>query len=271
MDGAVAATIHPTAIVDASVVVEAGATIGPYCVVEADVSIGAGSVLEAHVALGRGARIGAGVRMSPFASVGGPPQDLSYRDEPTHVEVGDRTVIREHVTIHRGTARGVGVTRVGTDCYLMAGAHVAHDCQLGNGVIVSNNVLMGGHTVIGDFVTIGGAAAIRQRLRIGTLAFVSGIAGLAKDVIPFGYVIGYRGRLDGLNLVGLKRRGVERVQIHRLLKTYRRLFSDEGTFQERLDQVAATAEGDPLVGEILAFIEAGKGRPLLTPFEQDDI
>ncbi len=263
--------IHPTAVVDAGATIEAGAVVGPFCVVGEGARIAAGAVLESHVSVTGETAIGEGTRIGAFTAVGGPPQDLSYRGEPTRVEIGRRVTIRENVSVHRGTARGRGVTTVGDGCYLMAGSHVAHDCALGAGVIVSNNVMMGGHTTIGDNVIIGGGAAIRQRLRIGANAFVSGISGLAKDVIPYGYVIGYRGRLDGLNLVGLKRSGVPREEIRALMACYRELFAEEGTFQERFGKVMANAGDSERVAEVVRFILDGGSRPLLTPREQDDL
>lgn len=265
------AAVHPSAVVAAGARLADDVEIGPFCVVGEGVAIAEGTRVGPHVVLDGDTRVGPACRIGPFAAIGGAPQDFSYAGEPTRVEIGAAVTIRENVTIHRGTARGRGTTTVGEGCYLMAGSHVAHDCVLGRGVTVSNNVMMGGHTVIGDHVTIGGGAAIRQRLRIGAHAFVSGISGLAKDVIPFGYVIGYRGRLDGLNLVGLKRRGFAKEDIRYLQACYRRLFAREGTFAERFEAVAAEAGERPLVSDVVAFVREGASRPLLTPYEQDDV
>ena len=262
--------IHATAIVGAGAEIGRDVTIGPYAIVDGGVRLGDGVVLGPHVVVSGRTSIGARSRVHPFAAIGGPPQDLSYNDEPNGVAVGAGCVIREHVTVHAGTARGRGVTEIGDGCLLMTASHVGHDCRLGHGVIVSNNVMLGGHTTVGDHVNIGGAAAIRQRLRIGDHAFISGIAGVSKDVLPFGYVIGYRGRLDGLNLIGLKRSGFSRAEIQALAECYRTLFGEENTFQDRLERLkAATHAGGP-VARVIAFIEAGPGRPLLTPFEQRD-
>ncbi len=164
----------------------------------------------------------------PFCTVGLAPQDMKYKGEPTRCEIGARTLVREHCTIHRGTATGAGVTRVGTDCMLMAVAHVAHDCQIGNHVIVANNAVMGGHVSIGDHAVIGGAAAIHQFVRIGRAAMIGGVSGVEGDVIPFGSVIGNRARLAGLNVIGLKRRGFDKAQIQSLHIAFRDLFSKRG-------------------------------------------
>lgn len=264
------ADIHPSAVVGAGAELGEGVRIGPYAVVGDDVRLGDGVTLDAHVVISGSVAIGPRTRLSPFAAIGGPPQDLGYRGEPNGVRIGADCMIREHATIHAGTAAGRSVTVVGDGCFLMVASHVAHDCVLGDGVILSNNVMLGGHTTIGDRVNVGGAAAIRQRLRIGAYAFISGIAGVSKDVLPFGYVIGYRGRLDGLNLVGLKRSGFSRADIQALTRCYKTLFSDSGTFQERLAEVRATLGENPAVDRVLTFIEEGGARPLLTPYEQRD-
>lgn len=264
------AGVHPTAIVGSGAELGHSVSIGPYCVIGDGVRIADDVVLDPHVVIAGNTAIGARTRIAPFAAIGGPPQDLSYRGEPNGVLIGADTVVREHVTIHAGTSRGRGMTEIGDRCLLMAASHVGHDCKLGNGVIVSNNVMLGGHTVLGDHVNIGGGAAIRQRLRIGRLAFISGISGVSKDVLPFGYVIGYRGRLDGINLVGLKRSGFPRERIRALQACFRILFAEEDTFRDRLARLRTDPGDDPAVAEVLAFIESGGGRPLLTPFEQRD-
>ena len=186
------------------------------------------------------------------------PQDLKYRGEPTRCDIGARTQVREHCSIHRGTATGRGVTSVGADCLLMAVAHVAHDCSLGDHVIVANNVVMGGHVSIGDHAVIGGSAAIHQFVRIGRAAMIGGVSGVEGDVIPFGSVIGNRARLAGLNVVGLKRRGFEKAAIMSLRGAFKILFKDEGVFARRLTETRAAYGHDPLVAEVLAFIDGEK-------------
>jgi UDP-N-acetylglucosamine acyltransferase len=255
--------IHPTAIVASGAMIGEDARIGPWCHVGADVVIEDGVELVSHVVVDGHTRVGAGARLFPFTTVGMAPQDLKYRGEPTACEVGARTQVREHVTIHRGTVTGTGITRVGADCLLMAVAHVAHDCQLGDGVIVANNVVMGGHVSIGDGAVIGGAAALHQFVRIGRGAMIGGVTGVGGDVVPFGCVIGNRGWLAGLNVIGLKRRGFEKQQIHQFRAAFRLLFGASGVFAERLAEVKSRFGSDVLVAEMLAFIDARGRRGLI--------
>jgi UDP-N-acetylglucosamine acyltransferase len=256
-------TIHPSASVDPAAVLGRDVRIGPYCVVGPDVTIDDGAELVSHVVVDGRTSIGAGVTLFPFCTVGLAPQDMKYRGEPTRCEVGARTQVREHCTIHRGTATGRGVTSIGSDCMLMAVAHVAHDCSVGNNVIIANNAVMGGHVTIGDHAVIGGAAAIHQYVRIGRAAMIGGVSGVEGDVIPFGSVIGNRARLAGLNVVGLKRRGFEKSAILRLRAAFRTLFSDQGVFAVRLAETRAAFGHDPLVAEVLTFIDGESHRGLI--------
>ncbi|MEA2774923.1 MAG: UDP-N-acetylglucosamine acyltransferase, partial [Acetobacteraceae bacterium] len=210
------ASIHPSAIVAHGAELGRGVEIGPFCTVGSNVVIEAGAKLISHVVVEGHTRIGENAQLFPFCTVGLAPQDMKYRDEPTRCEIGARTLVREHCTIHRGTATGVGVTRVGNDCMLMAVVHVAHDCTVGNNVIIANNAVMGGHVTIGDHAVIGGAAAIHQFVRIGRAAMIGGVSGVEGDVIPFGNVIGNRARLAALNVIGLRRRGFDKPAIQRL-------------------------------------------------------
>lgn len=254
--------IHPTAIVASGAQVD-GAEIGPWCQVGPDAVIEAGARLVSHVVVDGHTRIAAGAVLYPFCTVGLAPQDLKYRGEPTRCEIGPRTQVREHCSIHRGTVTGTGVTRVGADCLLMAVVHVAHDCELGNGVVVANNVVMGGHVTIGDGAIIGGAAALHQFVRIGRGAIVGGVSGIEADVIPYGSVVGNRARLRGLNLVGLKRRGLDREQIHRLRALFRQLFRGSDAFATRLAEARTRFADDPFAAEIAAFIDAPSHRGLI--------
>jgi len=265
--------IHPTAIVEPGARIAGGVRIGPWCHVGPEVVIERGTRLTSHVVVDGRTRIGADCVIYPFVSIGLPPQDLKYKGEPTLCEIGDRTQIREHVTIHRGTVTGSGITRVGSDCLLMAVAHVAHDCDIGNGVIVVNNVVMGGHVTIGDNAVIGGSAALHQFVRIGRGAMIGGVSGVEADVIPFGLVIGNRARLIGLNLVGLKRRGVDRAGQHRLRAAYRALFgagTAQPVFADRLAAVRASHGADPFVAEVLAFLEMPSRRGLIRAGRRHD-
>jgi len=258
--------IHPTAIIAPGAQLAPGVEIGPFCTLGPDVVLDAGVKLISHVVVDGHTRIGEAAVLYPFCTVGLPPQDLKYKGEPTETIIGPRTQIREHCTIHRGTVTGSGITRVGADCLLMAVVHVAHDCELGDGVIVANNVVMGGHVTIGAGAVIGGATALHQFVRIGRAAMVGGASGVEADVIPFGAVLGNRARLTGLNVVGLKRRGVDKAGLHRLRAAFRLLFAPgeetEGVFATRLQEAKALAD-DPLIAEMLAFVETPSRRGLV--------
>jgi UDP-N-acetylglucosamine acyltransferase len=255
--------IHPSTIVAPGAAIGHDVRIGPWCSVGPEVVIEDGAELVSHVVVDGRTRLGAGVKLWPFATVGLAPQDLKYKGEPTRTEVGARTQVREHVTIHRGTVTGTGITRVGADCLLMAVVHVAHDCDIGAGVIVANNVVMGGHVSIGDGAVIGGAAALHQFVRIGRGAMIGGVSGVEADVIPFGAVIGNRARLTGLNVIGLKRRGIDKPRLHVLRAAFRKLFLGEQVFAERVAAVRAEFGAEPLVDELLAFVAAPSKRGLI--------
>jgi UDP-N-acetylglucosamine acyltransferase len=257
------AEIHPSAIVSPDAVIGAGASIGPWCHVGSDVVVEAGARLISHVVVDGHTTIGAGAVLWPFCTVGLAPQDLKYKGEATRCEIGPRTHVREHCTIHRGTVTGSSITRVGADCLLMAVVHIAHDCAIGDGVIIANNVVMGGHVSIGDQAVIGGAAALHQFVRIGRGAMVGGVSGVEADVIPFGSVLGNRARLVGLNIRGLKRRGVERERLHLLRSAFRALFREDGVFSARVAATVAQFGDDPLVAEMLDFIAAPSHRGLV--------
>jgi UDP-N-acetylglucosamine acyltransferase len=255
--------IHPSAIVARGAELGEGVRIGPYCSVGANVVIEDGAELISHVVVDGHTRIGPDVVLYPFCTVGLAPQDLKYQGQPTRCEIGARTQVREHCTIHRGTVTGRGITRVGADCLLMAVAHVAHDCTVGDHVIIANNAVMGGHVGIGDHAVIGGAAAIHQFVRIGRAAMIGGVSGVEADVIPFGSVIGNRARLAGLNVIGLKRRGFDKAQIQLLHNAFRDLFRREGVFARRLADVRSQYGNEALIAEVLAFVDAPSHRGLI--------
>ena len=256
------ATIHPTAVVADGARIGPGCRIGPWCVVGPDAVLEEGVVLTSHAVIDGHAHLGAGVQVYAFASIGLPPQDLKYKGEPTRVVVGARTVVREHATIHRGSVGGHGVTTIGADCLIMCVAHVGHDCTLDHHVILANNVMLGGHVHIADTTFVGGGAALHQFVRIGRQAVIGGMSGVEADVIPFGAVMGNRARLTGLNLIGLKRRGFPRAQIHVLRGLYRTLFRSPGVFDERVAAVEEQHGEDPVVREILDFVRADSRRGL---------
>ena len=259
------ARIHPTAIVDKSAEIDADAEIGPYCILGPNVKIAAGARLVAHVFIERETEIGAATVVHPYAVLGQPAQDTSSKGEATQLVIGARNTIREHVSMHRGTVRGRGRTTVGDDGYFMAQSHVAHDCIVGDGVIFAQGATLGGHVQVGDSVIMGGLSAMHQYGRIGKHAFVGGLAAVVADVIPYGSVFGNHATLAGLNVIGLKRRGFSREAVHDLRAAYRLLFAEEGTFQERLDDVAENYAHEPLVQEIISFIRAEAQRPLCMP------
>jgi len=257
--------IHATAIVDPKAQLGDDVSIGPYCIVGPDVVLGANVELIGQVVVAGHTELGAGTRVFPFAAVGLPPQDLKYRGEPTRLVVGREVVIREHATLHPGTAGGGGLTKVGDGCLLMVGCHVAHDCKLGDKVILTNNATLGGHVQVGEHAMLGGLSAVHQFVRIGQHAMVGGMTGVEGDVIPYGLVMGDRARLAGLNLVGLKRRGFSREEIHSLRAAYRMLFAAEGTLAERLDDVTELFGQMRVVMDIVDFIRADANRPICQP------
>jgi UDP-N-acetylglucosamine acyltransferase len=262
-------SIHSTAIVHDGAILGAGVEIGPWCIVGPDVSLGDGVRLLSHAVVDGVTEIGAECVIHPFARLGGDPQHLGHKGEKTRLVVGQRNIIREHVTFNTGTVSGRGVTTVGNDGLYMTGSHVAHDCIVGDRVVFANNATLGGHVHVGDFVFLGGLCAAHQFSRIGRYAFIGGLSAVTKDVIPFGSVWGVHAHLEGLNLVGLKRRGFSREAINDLRAAYRLLFADEGTFQERLDDVGRVFGSSEYVMEIVNFIRADANRPLCQPRNDD--
>jgi UDP-N-acetylglucosamine acyltransferase len=258
-------TIDPTARIEDGAVIGAGASIGPYCVIGPHVVIGADCKLMAHVSVAGHTTIGAACVIYPFAALGGPPQDLSYRGEPTRLEIGEGCCLREGVTMNVGTKKGGGITRVGARGYFMNNSHVGHDCLVGNDVIFATSATLGGHCEIGDFVYIGGLSAVHQFTRIGPQVMVGGICGVRGDVIPFGLVNGQYASLEGFNIIGMKRRKFTRERLATLRSFYKKLFHGPGIFAERLNEVRPLAAEDPAIKEILAFIGDGKLRALCLP------
>lgn len=265
-----ATEIHPTAIVEDGAEIGAGCRIGPFSVVGANVRLGAGVVLESHVVVTGNTSIGDGTRIFPFAAIGHRPQDLKYKGEPSEVIIGSNNDIREYVTIHPGTEGGGMVTRIGNDCLLMTTAHIGHDSQIGNNVIMATNATLGGHVILGDFAFLGGLSAVHQFVRVGPHAFVGGMSGVEFDVIPYGSVVGNRARLSGLNIIGLKRRGFSRDQIHTLRSAYRMLFAEEGTLQERMEDVESMFGDYDVVMEIVKFIRVDSSRAICQPHAHGD-
>ncbi|MDA0218611.1 MAG: acyl-ACP--UDP-N-acetylglucosamine O-acyltransferase [Proteobacteria bacterium] len=259
------AQIHPTAIVEDGARLAEDVRIGPYSVIGAEVELGGGVVIESHVVVGGRTRIGEDCHIFPFASIGLKPQDLKFKGEKSELIIGKGNQIREHVTMNPGTEGGGLVTRVGDHCLFMVGSHIAHDCTIGDHVIMANNATLAGHVSVGDHAIIGGLSAVHQFVRIGHHAMVGGMSGVEQDVIPFGSVTGDRAHLMGLNLVGLKRHGFEREDIHTLRNAYRLLFADEGTLSERLSDVAKVFGANSVVAAIVGFMRSESQRGICQP------
>ncbi|HUT48017.1 MAG TPA: acyl-ACP--UDP-N-acetylglucosamine O-acyltransferase [Alphaproteobacteria bacterium] len=257
--------IHPSAIVDPGAKIADNVSIGPYCVIGPDVVLADKVVLHSHVVVAGRTKIGAETEIYPFASIGHPPQDLKYAGEPSELVIGERNRIREYTTANPGTAGGGMITRVGNDCLLMMGVHVAHDCQIGNHVVMANNASLGGHVTVGDHAVFGALAGVHQFTRIGDHAMIGGLSAVVQDVIPYGSVVGDRAYLAGLNITGLKRRGFSRGDIHGLRTAYRLLFAEEGTKSERLADVGEMYSDNATVMEIVGFMSSDSHRGICQP------
>ena len=261
--------IHPTAIIEDGASIGVDVKIGPYCFIGSNVVLADRINLGSHVVISGLTQIGEGTHVFPFASIGHNPQDLKYKGEPSRLEIGCNNVIREHVTMNPGTQGGGLLTKVGDDCLFMVASHIAHDCTVGDNVILVNNATLGGHVKIGDFAIIGGLAAVHQFVRIGRHSMIGGCSGVENDVIPYGSIVGNRGYLSGLNLVGLKRRGFSRDIIHDLRRAYRLLFSQEGTQAERMADVSELFSDIEPVMEILDFMGVESSRAICQPLLED--
>ena len=257
--------IDPTARVAKGARLDDSVEIGPYCIVGPQVELQANVRLLAHVYLTGVTTLGEGTVVYPFSSLGTPPQSVHYRGGATRLVIGARCELRESVTMNTGTEAGGGVTRIGDRCLFMVGSHVGHDCEVGHDVTFANNVVLGGHVSVGDFTFLGGHVAIHQFVRIGEGVMMAGMSAARDDIIPFGFALGQTGALVGLNIVGLRRRGATKDEMHRLRRAYRSLFFVEGRLSERIEAVEREFSGDPMVGKIVAFIRASGKRPLMRP------
>ncbi len=258
------ATIHPSAVVEDGATIGDGSTIGPFCHIGPEVTIGRNVELKSHVVVKGNTSIGDDTAVFSFAVLGEIPQDLKFGGEKTRLEIGQRNRIREHVTMNTGTAGGGGVTRVGDDNLFMAGCHVAHDVMIGNNVILVNNAALAGHCVLEDHVIVGGLSGVHQFVRIGRGAIIGAVTMVTNDVIPYGLVQADRGRLDGLNLVGLKRKGVARSDITALRAAFQMLAQGEGAFVERAKRLGDETDSE-YVQHIVDFILGDTDRSFLTP------
>ncbi len=244
--------IHETAIVSPKARLGKDVRIGPYAIIEEDVDIGDVTDVSPHVFIGKYAKIGKRCKIFPFASIGTIPQDLKFKDERTELEIGNDNVIREFVTINRGTASGGGITKIGDHNLLMAYAHVAHDCVIGNHVILANAATLAGHIDIEDYAVVGGLVAVHQFVRIGTHAFIGGSSGVVKDIPPFVLASGNHARLYGLNIVGLKRRNFSEKTLEALKKAYKIIFKSGLLLKEAIKKAR---EEVPVLPEVKTFID----------------
>ncbi len=258
------AQVHPSSVIDEGATIGPGCRVGPFATVGADVTLAERVEVKPHAVVTGWTEIGAETVVFPFACVGEVPQDLKFKGEKTRLIVGARCRVREGVTLNTGTEGGGGVTRIGDDCLLMANSHVAHDCRIGNRVILVNNASVAGHCVLEDDVIVGGLSGIHQWVRIGRGAIIGAVTMVTNDVIPHGLVQGPRGVLDGLNLVGLKRKGVARSDITALRAAYQMLAQGEGAFQDRARRLLDETDSD-YVREVAEFIVAASDRSYLTP------
>lgn len=258
------ALVHPSAYVEEGAEIGADCFVGPFALIGPEVVLQRGVTVKSHAIVTGWTEIGEDSVIFPFATVGEVPQDLKFKGEHTRLTVGARCRIREGATLNTGTEGGGGLTRIGDDCLLMTGAHVGHDAQLGNRVILANQVAIAGHCQIGDDVIIGGLSGIHQFVRVGKGAIIGAVTMVTNDVLPYGLVQGPRGVLDGLNLVGLKRRGVERSDITAMRAAFQMLAQGEGSFHDRARRLAEETES-PYVREMTDFILSASDRNFLTP------
>ena len=260
--------IHNSSVISKKAKIGNNVKIGPFCNIGDSVQLDDGVKLISNVHIEGNTKIGKETKIFPFASIGTAPQDLKYNNEPNNLVIGKRNTIREYVTINPGTAGGGGQTIIGNDCLFMISSHIAHDCKVGNNVIIANNVPLGGHVVVEDMVVIGGNSAVQQFTRIGRLAMIGGMTGVLKDVIPFGLSIGNRNHLQGLNLIGLRRKNYENKKIMELNKAYNEIFSSKN-LHENLSKINGEFKDNELVGEIINFIAKDKKRAICTPLNKE--
>ena len=257
--------IHKTAIIDSKAKISTNAEIGPYATIGPNVEIGENTLIQSHVNITGNTTIGKGNKLYSFASIGSDPQDLKYKGEETTLFIGDNNTIREHVTINTGTVQGGGLTKIGNNNLIMIGAHIAHDCIIGNNIVMANNTAIAGHAEIEDFVIIGAKCGVQQFTRIGKRAMIGGMTGVLRDVIPYGLSTGNRNYLNGINVVGLRRDKVSNKDILGLTDAYKEIFKTE-VLSENLKNLNGKYTDNPLVKDVLDFINKDKKRPICTPF-----
>ncbi len=257
--------IHKTAIVDSKAKISSNVSIGAYSIIGPNVEIKENTIIQTHVSIVGNTIIGKNNKIYPFASIGNDPQDLKFEGEKTKLEIGDNNKIREYVTINPGTKGGGGLTKIGNNCLFMVSSHIAHDCILGNNVILANNAAIGGHAHLEDEVIIGGNSAVQQFTRIGRSAMIGGMCGVVRDIIPYGLAHGNRSILQGINLIGLRRKNIPNKEILILSEAYKEIFKSEN-LTENLKNLSEEYKKNKLVNEVINFFEKDKKRPICTPF-----
>jgi UDP-N-acetylglucosamine acyltransferase len=259
--------IHKSAIIDPKAKISTNVKVGPYSIIGPNVEIGEGSEIQSHVSIIGNTKIGKNNKIYSFASLGNDPQDLKFVGEETKLEIGNNNKIREYVTINPGTKGGGGLTKIGNNCLFMVSSHIAHDCLVGNNVILANNVPLGGHAEIEDNVIIGGNSAVQQFTRVGRFAMIGGMCGVVRDIIPYGIAHGNRSVLQGLNLIGLRRKNIPNKEIMTLSDAYKEIFKNENLTQN-LSNLSEDFKKNELVIEVVNFLEKDKKRPICTPFSK---
>ena len=259
--------IHKTAIVDPKAKISSNVSIGAYSIIGPKVEIGENSIIDSHVIIIGNTKIGKGNKIFSFASIGSDPQDLKFDGEETKLEIGDNNKIREYVTINPGTKGGGGLTKVGSNCLFMVSSHIAHDCLVEDNVILANNVPLGGHAHVEQNVIIGGNSAVQQFTRVGKFAMIGGMCGVVRDIIPYAMVHGNRSILQGLNLIGLRRKNIPNKDIIVLSEAYKQIFINEN-LTENLRNLNQDYKKNKLVKDVVEFLEKNKKRPICTPFSK---
>ena len=259
--------IDKTAIIDPKAKIDLNVKIGPFCVIGANVEIKKNTIIQSHVSILGNTKIGEKNTIYPFASIGNDPQDLKFKGEKTNLVIGDNNKIREYVTINPGTKGGGGLTKIGSNCLFMVSSHIAHDCLVEDNVILANNVPLGGHAHIEENVIIGGNSAVQQFTRVGKSAMIGGMCGVVRDVIPYGIAHGNRSVLQGLNLIGLRRKNIPNKVIIQLSEAYKEIFKNEN-LTENLKNLNKELRSNELVKDVVNFLEKDKKRPICTPFSK---
>ena len=259
--------IHNTAIIDPKAKISSGVSIGAFTVIGPNVEIGENTIIQSHVSIIGNTKIGKNNKIYPFASIGNDPQDLKFDGEVTKLEIGDNNKIREYVTVNPGTKGGGGLTKIGNNCLFMVSSHIAHDCLVEDNVILANNVPLGGHAHIEENVIIGGNSAVQQFTRVGKSSMIGGMCGVVRDIIPYAMVHGNRSILQGLNLIGLRRKNIPNKDILVLTEAYKEIFKDEN-LTINLKNLNEEFRKNDLVNDVVKFLEKDKKRPICTPFSK---